>query len=83
MAPPYAHPMPDEAGMADAQASVPMDEVKHFIARSIGATMRFVRWSVSSAEDEPDPQVVPLPGPAHGPVPAIEFRVETQRRRAS
>ncbi|HEY6960137.1 MAG TPA: hypothetical protein VI814_15045 [Candidatus Limnocylindria bacterium] len=69
--------------MADARASVRMDEIRHFLAHSIGATIRFIRWSLSSVEDEPNPHVIPLPGPAHGPVPAIEFRAESQRRRAS
>lgn len=69
--------------MADARASVRMDEIRELLARSVGATLRFIRWSLSSVEDEPDPHVIPLPGPAHGPVPALEFRAEAQRRRAS
>lgn len=69
--------------MADARTSVRMDEIRHLLARSIGPTLRFIRWSVSSVEDGPDPRVIPLPGPAHGPVPAIEFRFETPRRKAS
>lgn len=42
-----------------------------------------VRWSLSSVEDEPPTNVVPMPGPAHGPVPAIELRADGQRRKAS
>lgn len=60
-----------------------MDEIRQLFARSIGATIRFVRWSLSSADEEPDARVAPLPGPAHGPVPAIELRVAAPRRRAS
>ena len=69
--------------MADARASVRMDEIRELLSRSIAATVRFVRWSLSSVEDEPDHHVIPLPGPAHGPVPALEFRAEAQRRSAS
>jgi hypothetical protein len=44
---------------------------------------RLVRWSLSAVEDEPPASVTPLPGPARGPVSAIELRLEDQRRRAS
>jgi len=44
---------------------------------------RLVRWSLATVEDELPPNVIPMPGPAHGPVPAIELRLEDQRRRAS
>ena len=83
MAASYARAVPDEAGMADARASVRMDEINRFLTHSIGATIRFIRWSLSSVQDEPSRHVIPLPGPAHGPVPAIEFRSEAQRRKAS
>lgn len=69
--------------MADARTSVRMDEIRQVFARSVATTIRFIRWSLSSVEDESDARVTPLPGPAHGPVPAIEFRIEPQRRKAS
>ena len=69
--------------MADARASGHMERIRQVITRWILESIRFARWSLSSVEDEPGPHVVPLPGPAHGPVPAIEFRVETPRRKAS
>jgi hypothetical protein len=41
-------------------------------------------WTVSSVEDEHHAtNVIPMPGPAHGPVPAIELRMEEQHRKAS
>ena len=51
------------------------------IARTFG---RLLAWSVATVEDErPLTNVIPMPGPAHGPVPAIELRMEEQRRKAS
>jgi hypothetical protein len=44
---------------------------------------RVVRWSLATVEDDLPSNVIPLPGPAHGPVPAIELRLEDQRRKAS
>jgi hypothetical protein len=45
--------------------------------------LRAARWTLSDVDDPPRSNVVPLPGPAHGPVPAIEVRLGAQRRRAS
>jgi hypothetical protein len=53
------------------------------VARAFAALGRVVRWSLASVEDELPSNVIPMPGPAHGPVPAIELRLEDQRRRAS
>lgn len=60
-----------------------MRAIRSLLAHSLGATLRFLRWSLSAVEEDPERHVFPLPGPAHGPVPAIELRVERQRRRAS
>jgi hypothetical protein len=51
--------------------------------RACAAFGRLVRWSLATVEDELPSNVIPMPGPAHGPVPAIELRLEEQRRRAS
>lgn len=69
--------------MADAQASVRMRAIRPLLSRWVGASVRFLSWSLSTVEDEPQRRVLPLPGPAHGPVPAIDLRVERQRRKAS
>ena len=44
------------------------------IGRAIGGLLRAVRWSFMSVEDEPAPRYAPAPGPAHGPVSAIDVR---------
>ena len=61
-----------------------MDEIR-WIVSVIGRTIaRALAWTVSSVEDEPRmSNVIPMPGPAHGPVPAIELRMEEQHRKAS
>ncbi len=69
--------------MPDARASVRMRQMRPLVSRVLGATMRFMRWSLATVEDHDQARVIPLPGPAHGPVPAIEVRLEAQRRKAS
>lgn len=61
-----------------------MDDIRWILA-VIGRTIaRALAWTVASVEDEPRASnVIPMPGPAHGPVPAIELRMEEQRRKAS
>jgi hypothetical protein len=51
--------------------------------RTWESLLRFARWSMSTVDDDLPTNVIPLPGPAHGPVPAIELRMEGQRRKAS
>ena len=53
------------------------------VMRACAGFGRLVRWSLATVEDELPSNVIPMPGPAHGPVPAIELRLEDQRRRAS
>jgi hypothetical protein len=53
------------------------------VARAYIAIDRAVRWSLASVEEDRRPRVVHVPGPAHGPVPAIRLRLEEQRRKAS
>lgn len=69
--------------MADAQPS----GMKHVLRRSIAmfghGCVRFARWAFGPVEEEHVTNVIPMPGPAHGPVPAIEIRLEEQRRKAS
>lgn len=60
-----------------------VSRARSLVSRGVAAAVRFVRWSLSAVEDEPGPRVLPLPGPARGPVPAIELRIEERRRRAS
>ena len=61
-----------------------MDDIRWVfgvIARKLG---RLVAWTVASVEDDEHvTNVIPMPGPAHGPVPAIELRMEEQHRKAS
>jgi hypothetical protein len=43
-----------------------------------------VSWTLASVDDDArEPHVIPMPGPAHGPVPAIDLRLEDQRRKPS
>jgi len=60
-----------------------MRVLRRAVVRGFAAFGRVVRWSLATVEDDLPSNVVPLPGPAHGPVPAIELRLEDQRRRAS
>jgi hypothetical protein len=41
--------------------------------------MTWAHWSLSSVDSQPEPYVVPAPGPAHGPVPAITLKLRDQR----
>jgi hypothetical protein len=61
--------------MPSARASG-VDKLVHLLARVIG-------WSFSPVDDPLPPTVLPMPGPAHGPIPAIDLRLslEAQRRR--
>jgi hypothetical protein len=62
--------------MPSAQASG-MGKLVHLMARVIA-------WTVSSVDDPLPANVVPMPGPAQGPIPVIDLRVprrEAQRRR--
>jgi len=43
---------------------------------------RAIGWSFSPVDETHVTNVIPMPGPAHGPVPAIELRRE-ERRKAS
>lgn len=57
------------------------------IGQAIGAVVRAfaraARWGFESVEDDQVRNVIPMPGPAHGPIPAIDVRLERQRRKAS
>ena len=68
--------------MPDAQASVVKDVLERSITTISERCLRFVRWALGPVDDEHVTNVIPMPGPAHGPVPAIEMRLE-QRRKAS
>jgi hypothetical protein len=67
--------------MADAQPS----GVKHVIRRSISmfgtGCMRVARWAFGPVDEEHVTNVIPMPGPAHGPVPAIDVRFDHHPRR--
>ena len=55
-----------------------------FLRLARRSVTRAVRWSLATVEDETPHNVIPMPGPAHGPVPAIRLRrEEEQRRKAS
>ncbi|HYK96774.1 MAG TPA: hypothetical protein VEU77_00130 [Candidatus Acidoferrales bacterium] len=70
--------------MTDARATSRMDDIRWIFAVIARTIARAVAWSVASVEDEPHvSNVIPMPGPAHGPVPAIELRLEEQHRKAS
>jgi hypothetical protein len=61
-----------------------MINVADLISRAVHDCVRLVHWSVASVEDDgPERHVIPMPGPAHGPVPAIDLSPEHQRRKAS
>jgi len=61
-----------------------MMNVTDLISRAVHDCVRLVHWSLASVEDDArEPHVIPMPGPAHGPVPAIDLRLGDQRRKAS
>ena len=59
-----------------------MNAFRGFFSAIWGSCVRAVGWSFSTIEEEHLTNVIPMPGPAHGPVPAIELRRE-ERRKAS
>ena len=59
-----------------------MDTLRGFLTAIWDSCARAVGWSFSAIEEERVNNVIPMPGPAHGPVPAIELRLE-ERRKAS
>ena len=61
-----------------------MDDIR-WLVTVIGRTIaRALAWTVASVDEPPRASnVIPMPGPAHGPVPAIELRMEEQHRKAS
>ena len=69
--------------MPDARAS----GVKHVLLRSVAmftsGCVRFARWAFGPVDEKHVTNVIPMPGPAHGPVPAIDARLVHQRRKAS
>jgi hypothetical protein len=67
--------------MADARSSVHMSAFASILATVRRTTARMVRWSLSPVEDGPRDNVIPMPGPAHGPIPAIHLRLEDEQRR--
>ena len=61
-----------------------MDDIRWILGVIARTVARALTWTVASVDDEPRvSNVIPMPGPAHGPVPAIELRMEEQRRKAS
>jgi hypothetical protein len=58
-----------------------MDELFGFVARACAGVARAVRWSLASVDDRPPMRLAPPPGPAHGPVTAIDVRLGKDRRR--
>lgn len=61
-----------------------MDELRWVLGVILTTIGRAIAWTVSSVEEEHRASnVIPMPGPAHGPVPAIELRLEEQHRKAS
>jgi hypothetical protein len=60
-----------------------MGVIRRLSQHAWDSLLRLAHWSMSSVEDKPPVNVIPLPGAAHGPVPAIELRMEKHRRRVS
>jgi hypothetical protein len=58
-----------------------MTTVMRGLGRLFGGAVRAVRWSLASVEDEPKGYVMLSPGEAHGPIPSVRLRVDTETRR--
>jgi hypothetical protein len=58
-----------------------MAELFGFVAKACAGVARALRWPLASVDDEPQLRPVPMPGPAHGPVTAIDVRLGKDRRR--
>jgi hypothetical protein len=58
-----------------------MSEIFSAIGRVFGSLARALQWTMSPVEDVPEKRTVPMPGPAHGPLTAIDVRLG--RRRTS
>ena len=74
-------PCQQKTGTAGAHFCRVMSVVASSIARIVSSFARAVRWSLSTVDDEPEFRIAPLPGPAHGPIHAIDVRVGKDRRR--
>jgi hypothetical protein len=58
-----------------------MNELFGYLARAVGGVARALRWTLSSVDDAPAMRPAPPPGPAHGPLTAIDVRTGKDRRR--
>jgi hypothetical protein len=52
-----------------------MDELFGYIARAVGGVARALRWTLETVDVAPPMRLAPPPGPAHGPVSAIDVRL--------
>ena len=50
------------------------------MSRGWNRGLRLVRWTLATVEDDEERRTVPKPGPAHGPVRAIDVRLEEHRK---
>ncbi len=48
--------------------------------KALSDCARVVHWTIAPVDDRPEPPVTHMPGPAHGPVPAIEVRLEGRQK---
>jgi len=58
-----------------------MDELIGLLARACSGVANAVLWSLKTVDDGPPMSAAPPPGPAHGPVTAIDVRLGKDRRR--
>jgi hypothetical protein len=58
-----------------------MDEILGAIGGLFRGIARAISWTLATVEEEPRPRLMRLPGPAHGPVSAIDVRLGRDRRR--
>jgi len=72
-----AHPLPERTGMTGITRTG--EALRDLVAHVMG----MARWSLSSVDVDKEPHVVPMPGPAHGPVPAIQLRLKDQREASA